>query len=761
MSGFARLGLRSLLGAGCFLSLLFFDRGAFQTFREPKFLVIVWIAGACLLLWGLWLISEAFRRRTLPLPPAPVIALIPFIGLIGYQFQRAYQTSSPTSFGSEGAPLQVEYFIHILLPAVAWLVLFCVASLTLRSGRNQRAFLAILCMAFTLEVSVVLLEIVQNQTGLQVNPVVLLTQGEIDVFGQSVKERIFGTIGNPNWVAGYLAIAIFPLIGWLLVVRSRLPRVILVLVLAAGTFALVSTRSKGAFLALMVGAVHFGVTFLLLRRKRRVKNATAKKSLSRPAWIVAGLLALALAGGFVIANQSPAGENSSYLDHWAETLALRGDSVTVRALLAHCGFQMWREDPWVGLGAGEFKIQFLDTLRDLVEGPEGEKFKVRVARLHSLRATHLHNEYLQTLVEFGVLGLLIVELFFVWCQCRAYRFILGSENNGDSILRIGFLSGVWAGFGGSLFDYPFHRPAQVFLLAVLLGIAIALPNRWEKGETARPRGLWLSGIGILLGVALAVVSVFLMWQANAKYVAQRLGFWGKTSLEIAGGDPGRAYQALATAQDLVPGEGEYTLWLAYYYLAAKGDPNLAIRQIRRARETSDNPNRVMLEATAQLQRNDYLTAGQLLQFVGILEPNKVGLQFLKGRLFEKQQRWKEAARAYLAEIQNSRRTGERSPHLEESYLHLAGILEKQLGQYEEAARYYKGFLETLGDRKPTYPEARLRLGDLSLNRFYDLESAERYYNEALEILKDQGAEQDAGEVEKILEDIQNRKERFR
>lgn len=752
------LGLQTTIGVGCFVTLLLFDRGAFQTFREPKVLFTLWIAGALLIGWSLVLAIQAFQRRPLSLPPLPLVALTPVFILVIHRFVTAYHTSTAGAFGAEEFPLKIHYYLHILHPALGWIILFAAAACFLQTKGVQSRFLALLLAAFAIEAGVVLLEVVENRTGLRVNPVALLAQSEIDVFGQTVKERIFGTIGNPNWVAGYFAVAVFPLAAWAYTLRRNLPRLFVFAILALGMFGLASARSKGAFLALLVGGVHYAVLAYFTRTQRTSPEPQSARR--RPRAAIAVILIAALAGGFFYASRTSTESSGSYLDHWAETLALRGDSVTVRALLAHCGFQMWRESPWIGLGPGEFKTGFVDALRKLVEGPEGEKFQTRVARLHSLRATHVHNEYLQTLIEFGVVGLVFIELFFVWCQCRAYSIIKRSDDPGARLLRIGFLSGVWAAFGGSLFDYPFHRPSQSFLLAVFLGAAIALP-RGGVSHAALSR-IPKRVMAVLIALGFLVLGLAMLWQSQAKYVAQRLGFWGRTTLELPGGDRSRAFDALVRAQGLAPGEGEYTLLIAYYHLIARGDPNLAIRNIRRAKETSDNPNRIFLEATAQLERNDLANAAQLIRFVEVLEPNRVGLEFLKGRLLQRQADWEGACRAFLREIQNARRNpNQRNPHLEQAHLRLANILEKELGQYEEAAKHYEEFLRLLGSRTPTYPEAQLRLGDLSKNRFHDLDRAERYYLQALEIFQKNGSTQEAGEVEKVLQEIQNRREGFR
>lgn len=82
-------------------------------------------------------------------------------------------------------------------------------------------------------------------------------------------ERMFSTLGQPNWLGAYLAIQ-FCIGLWFLARRTvYVNRSTLLLVLAEmGIFAgLLFTRSRSAILAAAVGAVVFGVLYLYARRK--------------------------------------------------------------------------------------------------------------------------------------------------------------------------------------------------------------------------------------------------------------------------------------------------------------------------------------------------------------------------------------------------------------------------------------------------------------------------------------------------------------
>jgi O-antigen ligase/tetratricopeptide (TPR) repeat protein len=751
VSALSRRSLQALLVSGVFVTLLLCDPFAVQGFREPKMAAMTALAGLMAAAWGLSNLSLASARKAAWLPPAPFWAFLPLIVLLVYRIHLDWRQYGSEFFGGSSIPVKIHYRIHILLPVLAWCLTVCAAFLGLRSNRSRRGICLAILLALSVETGVVILEIIGNRLGTSLNP--LSWFAEIDLMGQVVKERIYGTIGNPNFVAGYLAIAMLPVLGWAAGGGRSLPaRMAGVFVLAATLLALVATRSKGGLLALGTGLGHFAVAGAMLWGKSPVQLVEGKLWTCLKAGLIVVLLVLITLAGWTLADSTASPEEGSYLGRWIETVALRGDSIAVRALLAECGFRMWRQSPWTGLGPGEFKAEFLENLRAMLGGPDAELYAGRVARLHSLRANHLHNEYLQVLVEWGAVGLVFVELFLVWSQWIAVQAMRRTSSLQDRWIRLGLLSGFWAGLGGSLFDLPFHRPSQVFLLAVLLGASLVPSETEAPPEKLHPRGNARRFISFAGGIALMAMGVWMVLHAAADYTSLREVFLARAVLNgrVPGADVHKAAELMRQSALRTPGEGDYAFSLAYCHLYVENDPNAAISQVRRARLICDDPDTYILEARAQIERNNSAAAEPLLSFLEALNRDRPGLHYLKGRVWQASGNLEAARSAYLTDIHWSEVSKEEAnPDLPDCYLRLAGILE-QLGDFREAVTQYEKFLKLLGSQVPTVPVAQLSLGRMFRDKFYDYGLAEKYFSEALAIYKRQGNQP---EVERVQEEI--------
>lgn len=758
MTRILALAMRLTVLAGLFATSLGFDPLSHQVFREPKMLALVWIGGFLLIAWAIASLTSLFQGTTFELPPLPILALVPLILMVCWSGWSLFQDPTFSSGYGDRIPVRVHYQIHVLLPVLAWIAVFACASFLFRNPSRLRRLGGVVFLALACQTTIVLAEAVENWTGIRVNPVGWL--GTLDVETGVVKQRIFGTIGNPNFVGGYLAIALVAATGWVIGLRRNYARFLGGLVLSAALLSIVLTRSKGALLALAVGVAHG----LVVGRLARQVRGTDRREFGVRRWAPGALILVlvVVAAGFFLVESSSDPREGSYIERWAETLALRGDSITVRALLAHCGFDMWEDKPFLGWGAGGFKVNFLERLKALLEGPEGDRLLGRVNRLHSLRANHLHNEYLQVLVEWGILGFAFVQLFLVGCQVLAFRRIKVAKSSAERFMRIGLLSAFWCGLGGALFDMPFHRPAQAFLLAVVLGASV---GGWDRDpQVARSQ----SGLRWLFATTLAILSLpmgaWLAIQADGKYIAQRNVFVASRILEgaVSNADPGKVESALRKAGDLAPGEGDYDYLRALFDLEARGDPAAAVVRIRRARLTCDDPSLYLIEARAQIERSNFGSAGPILEFVEAIDPDRRTLHYLKGRVFQSQGKWDAACAAYDLEITNAEAYGwESSPHLAQCYFRMGDILERELGQYTQAAGCYRKLVELQGDSKQGYPAAQIRLAEMYRDRFFDLDRSETYFREALEILEYQGQSPEAASIRERIAEIEKRREDYR
>lgn len=737
-----RSAARLLIAGGILITLLLIDSLSVQGFREPKMTAILFYGGMAFLFLGMfsW---DWIRNRSIRFPfPQPLLAFVPLVFLFLWQM-------GCFGFYGETVPyheLKLAYRLYILLPVIAWISVYALASHVFGSPGSNRYLGWVILVGTALEVGVVLLEILQNQTGLRVS--LLNLAGEIDLMGQEIKERIYGTIGNPNFVAGYLSIALFPVIGWSMGCNRLRGKLCGGMVASFTLLAIIATRSKGGILAFLVGCIHFG--YLHHRRKVHLSRSERGKSSSIAKGPILILVIALVLFGWVLADRGASSSEGTYLGHWLETLSLRGDSIAVRALLADSGFRMWQESPWSGIGAGEFKVRFLATLEQMLQGTDAERYAGRVARLHSLRANHLHDEYLQVLVEWGAIGLVLVMLFLAWNQVLAVEFLGNTDRGRDFNMRLGLLSGFWAALGGSLFDLPFHRPSQAFLLAVLAGAAIAPPSPQICPPVKRTHLKKLPAI--LIGMVFLLSGMVLLLESGKRYLCQREGFIAQAIIngKIPAGDFSKATSMIKQIIHQQPGEGDYYQYLAHIQLNMENDPNAAINTIRRARQISDQPALFLLEARAQIEKGNYEAAAPLLTFMETLDRDHPGLQYLIGRYHQARGELEEARSAYLSEIHWSENSGSQlTPDLSDSYLRLASILE-DLGDFRNAVVFYEKFLGKMQGQTPTYPMAQLRLGRILRDHLYEYRLAEKYFLEAQAIFQKQGNLTEVGRVQRDL-----------
>jgi O-antigen ligase/Tfp pilus assembly protein PilF len=186
-------------------------------------------------------------------------------------------------------------------------------------------------------------------------------------------------------------------------------------------------------------------------------------------------------------------------------------SGTIRAQIWRTAFAMWREHPLAGVGPAHFDPRF----------PQYRPATVSVQS----RPDRAHNDYLNTLADWGLIGFALVAAAWalvLLTVARVWKYIqrpMGdlSRNNrsgspGQSN-RTAFVTGAVAGLAAlllhALFDFNMHIPANallaVTLLALLAGhIRFATERWWCSGVTTR---LAVTLSALVLGVALGATGL--------------------------------------------------------------------------------------------------------------------------------------------------------------------------------------------------------------------------------------------------------------
>jgi O-antigen ligase len=252
----------------------------------------------------------------------------------------------------------------------------------------------------------------------------------------SPRLRVFATLGNPNFVAAFLAGAAPA--AW--AAGMRIPgRRARIACLAAGGLLLaggiLATGSRAPALAAV--AVAAWAAFRSLRK-----------------WYLA---ILPILFGLLLIGVSTARPLADTLE---------GRLFIWRVSLPHA-----LESPLTGGGPGSFQLNY----------PGWETARLAVARDEARFAgfqRHSHNDYIEALVDYGVPGLL---LLLAIPALVLGRFCFPKRRPGD-LAAEGAAAGAVALMALALVDFPLHRPAEAFLFWLFLAIVQS-----SKSIPATPR----------------------------------------------------------------------------------------------------------------------------------------------------------------------------------------------------------------------------------------------------------------------------------
>jgi Flp pilus assembly protein TadD len=406
-------------------------------------------------------LSWSLLAAPVVLTALPLLQLVPLpSGFQAWANHESYQLLLDVGAGASFRPWTLDFpgTVFELAKAAAGLAIFVVASQVASPSRRRRN-LYVHAVAYA-GVAALLVGI-----GHRIWSIPL-------VYGHFGGSRPFlnGPFVNPNHNAEFLELAAFAGLAASLGSRSRLQSIFwsgAAISCAAGAIA---TLSRGSLLALTVGILTFGVAMFLrtalpdpLGSPQAVRVPRSRRVLP---WILAGvasLIVLALALGAIAVVER----------------------ITREGLLRDTRLSLWRDSFNVlaahplGIGGGTFDRVYPVYRTFLTQRP--------------VRFTHLENQPLQFLLEFGWVGFgaaVVTVLTMAWgLRVRAM---------GPSSIAIA--AGLIAVLAHNLVDFGIDLLGISLPFAALLG---TLAGRYRRPRPAADRRM--SGIGIAVGVALLAI----------------------------------------------------------------------------------------------------------------------------------------------------------------------------------------------------------------------------------------------------------------
>jgi hypothetical protein len=349
--------------------------------------------------------------------------------------------------------------------------------------------------------------------------------------------RASGSFGAPNSLAGFLLL-LLPALGALTFRRAAAATARIWwgwvgLVLSLG---LVLTLSRGAWLAL--GLVFTAWPLWAVRGGWR----------RRAGWTLAMLVGVLSVGITTVVKFPKARER------YLQLVADSGERT--RPLMWRGAWELFRGAPLGGTGAGSYNVLF-ERHR-----PEGFRDEPMWA----------HNEYLNTLSDYGVIGFLLLfgAMGVIAVRCCGWPRSEPGRRRwvADPFVVAGMGAGLMA-FSLQMF-VDFHLKVPALALASAVVAALAVGAAWPVVATRAasgvvPRGLWVAVAGTTVA---AVVLVFgPMIEAEALRSDARRAVSGLAKLEVRHPDFGKvlpaARQAMARATGRDPANAQAWADLAY------------------------------------------------------------------------------------------------------------------------------------------------------------------------------------------------------
>ncbi len=293
------------------------------------------------------------------------------------------------------------------------------------------------------------------------------------------ESRAFSTLGNPDYLGGYLA-GLIPL-AFILTIRSSHQESWLwfravTLFLLMGLW---MTRVRGAFLALGVAAIFLLAVFLSSWGKGLFRRNVRFVLVSFAILIVAG-------GAYVVRHGGLAAFSAKQI-----TFEQRVDLYKVV-------WEIIKDHPWLGIGLGQLGIQF--------PAYQAKPWPPADYPQHPYTfSEHAHNEFLQFLAEGGVPGLFLFLALLVAYAVSVRGFLKNpSSKDDEKEFLIGIVGGIIALLVQSLSNFPL----QVAPTAVLFGFFLAAPLGLRTVSAPRFAGPISATQKFFLALALLIPAVF-------------------------------------------------------------------------------------------------------------------------------------------------------------------------------------------------------------------------------------------------------------
>lgn len=449
---------------------------------------------------------------------------------------------------------------------------------------------------------VVSLYAIPEHFGVSPSCVILYSQFDANCWVQDVQARVFATLGQPNWLAAYLGMLIFPAGYFLEKAENIWGKLLYGTIVLSMYTAFTFTYSRGATLGLMTGLMVFvvlgwGPLFVKLFKGKpfapkgilvtliALVNPRSPASLDRTTFrmrgiFVAIIISVTLIYGsalisFRLFNFGP-GANRPGLSSTLNTASIGTqlenggtDSGVIRLIVWGGAIDVWKKYPVFGSGVETFAYSYYGS-RSVAHNMVSE---------WDFLYNKAHNEYLNYLANTGIVGfvsyVLLIGTFLVWGIKEWLVAIKAKKDESDRPL---WLAAIMAAYVSYLVQNFFGFSVVVIATYFYLFPAIALVSMGQTKDLGIRSG-WLYRVSQSvsrmlskrrkLGKIVRIVSISAVVIMSVNYCLLVARLWYADTLYAKGsnltdvGRPLLGYDKLLMASVFNPDEPLYRIDLGY------------------------------------------------------------------------------------------------------------------------------------------------------------------------------------------------------
>lgn len=430
--------------------------------------------------------------------------------------------------------------------------------------------------------TLVALYAIPEHFGVSPSCVILYSQFDASCWVQDVQARVFATLGQPNWLAAYLGMLIFPAGYFLVRAEDRLNKLVYGAIVASMYMAFTFTYSRGATLGVWVGLA----LFLIMGWGQEVgKLAKAKRkdwSLVKPAGIILAIIVSvsllfgsALTGFRLLSIGGVASRpdlSSTFANASVGTQLENGgtDSGVIRLIVWRGAIDVWKKYPIFGSGVETFAYAYYGS-RSVAHNMVSE---------WDFLYNKAHNEYLNYLANTGIVGFVsyiwLIVAFLWWAFGKWIKISKRSTENKLVDEKL-WISAIVASYVSYLVQNFFGFSVVVIATYFYLFPAIAIASTESSQDLEIPS--WMAGPANTVSrmfsrrrklgriVRITVISLTVIMTLNYSLFVARLWYgdtlYAKGSNLTDAGRPLQGYDKLLNASIFNPEEPLYRVDLGY------------------------------------------------------------------------------------------------------------------------------------------------------------------------------------------------------